>query len=385
MNKLPLFVQINLHPNFGGGEVFAAHLAGAAADLGSGSMLVVHPATKYWADMALPNTRLIRARDWEHAASVLPKDIPVIVHAPPPEAVARDIAATRALIGFVHMPLNKFYAQTRHAYAICTQIVGVSNYVLDTVRALGMQPWPEPFYGVASLHRTVSDQSIVAASEFEWDRRKVRDRLLGLTEPLWSRLRARPSYRKRGGLTLGIVSRIAPIKQFPLLFSSIMPALSAHKEINIEIFGSGGYASVRDLRVQLRPLASRVRFWGHQRNVAQAYAGIDVMLTGLPEREALGLNVIEAQACGVPVLAPGEPPFTETIVQGQTGWLYADPRKPLAEGQHPSFAETLEHILSIHQSPAWPDPRRAVEHMKRFSRQAFAARLAALLAASSAK
>jgi len=376
----PLFVQIKLHTYFGGGEVFAAHLAEAAANLGGNSVLVVHPAARHWADMHLPQTRLIEAHDWAEAVAKLPPGVPVIVHAAPPEAIAREITATRPLIGFVHMPLNHFYSESRHAFAACTRVVGVSNYVLETIRGLGIEPWPEPFYGVASAKRPGDGLGIVSASEFEWDRRKFRDRLLGLSEPVWSKLRRRAAYRKRDGLTLGIVSRLAPIKQFPLLMGLLAPHLASEQDVYLEIFGAGGYASVRDLRRALRPLGDRVRFWGHQRDVAQAYAGIDVLLTGLPEREALGLNVIEAQACGIPVLAPGAPPFTETVLPGETGWLYADPRRNEQNAVYPEFAALLKTIAEQRAGDAWLDPRRAIGHMQKFSKEAFAARLGRLLA-----
>lgn len=380
MSSQPLFAQIKLHTYFGGGEIFAAHLAEAAANLGANSVLVVHPAAKHWVDIHLPQTRLIEAHDWAEAVAKLPPGVPVIVHAALPEEISREITATRPLIGFVHMPLNHFYAESRHAYAACTWVVGVSNYVLETIRGLGIEPWPEPFYGVASAKRPGDGLGIVSASEFEWDRRKFRDRLLGLSEPVWSKLRHNAAYRKRDGLTLGIVSRLAPIKQFPLLMELLAPELVPHKNVYLEIFGAGGFASVRDLRRALRPLGDRVRFWGHQRDVARAYAGIDVLLTGLPEREALGLNVIEAQACGVPVVAPGAAPFTETVLPGETGWLYADPRQAGQSATYPAFADLLEQIIEQRAGGGLPDPRRAVTHMQKFSKQKFAARLGKLLA-----
>ena len=103
--------------------------------------------------------------------------------------------------------------------------------------------------------------------------------------------------------------------------------LARHPGIQLEIFGSGGYASVRDLVRAVRPIRDRVRFWGHQRNVGAAYRSIDFLLTGLPEKEALGLNVIEAQYCGTPVIAPDAPPFDETVAHGTTGMRYRDPRE----------------------------------------------------------
>lgn len=381
MSAPPLFAQVKLHPYFGGGEVFAAHLAEAAAALGGSSVLFIRAGVKHWADLHLPNTQLIEVRDWDEAVERLPAGLPVIMHAAPPlPLVERMRARQHPLIGFAHMPLNRFYAGSDSSYRLCQQVVGVSGYVMETIRALGLTPWEQPFYGVAEVRRSVNEQPLVRASEFEWDQRKFRDRLLGLTEPLWSRFRSQTPYRKRQGLTLGIVSRLAPIKQFPLLMELLVADLLPYPDVYLEIFGSGGYASVRDLRRALRPLGKRVRFWGHQRDVAKVYGSIDVLLTGLPEREALGLNVIEAQACGVPVLAPGAPPFTETVLPGETGWLYADPRQPDPAGVYPTFAQTLATIRQQQAANASPDPRRATAHMEKFSKHAFSQRLAELLA-----
>ena len=92
------------------------------------------------------------------------------------------------------------------------------------------------------------------------------------------------------------------------------------------------------------------------------------MLTGLPEKEALGLNIIEAQACGTPVLAPNAPPFTETVVDGDTGFFYCDPRN---DGGL-DFDRLLAKLKLL---PQVPDPRLAVDHLAKFSFDAFVARL----------
>lgn len=380
----PLFAQIKLHKYFGGGEVFARQLADAASALGGESILVVHPEARHWQQFYLPATTIVEASSWKEAVARLPAGVPLIVHAAPPEELAQRLAAERPLIGFVHMPLNHFYAETRAAYRHCLRIVGVSHYVMDTIRAVGLEPWGEPFYGIADTKRLLRGeeerQPITARSEFEWDRRKVRDYLLGATEPFWSKLRPSKQFSRRNGLTLGIVSRLAPIKQFPLLMELLVPHLARYDDVFLEIFGAGGYASVRDLRRAIRPLGDRVRFWGHQRDVAAIYAQIDVLLTGLPEREALGLNVIEAQGCGVPVLAPAGPPFDETVLPGKTGWLYMDPRgREPVDSVSMDFPGALHTIVWMQRNGNMPEPRNERQHMEQFSSDAFAARLSRLL------
>src|SRR5260221_12999258 len=82
-------------------------------------------------------------------------------------------------------------------------------------------------------------------------------------------------FRRKPGLTLGLVSLIAPIKQFPEMFSILAPILARRQSVNLEIFGAGGYAQVRDLRRALAPLGSRARYWGYQTNVAATYSQLD--------------------------------------------------------------------------------------------------------------
>ncbi len=213
---------------------------------------------------------------------------------------------------------------------------------------------------------------LYARPPYDFDRRKLRDRALGALYPILSALRSARAYHKRPGLTLGIVSRLTPIKQYPSQFSLLAPLLATRAQVNLEVFGAGGYASVRDLRRALAPLGGRARFWGHQDNVAAAYAGLDYLMTGLPEKEALGLNVIEAQSCGLPVLAVAAPPFTETVLEGRSGLFYRDPRGDAGA----DFARLLDELLA---GKPRPDPRLASEHLERFSFDAFTARIGRLL------
>jgi glycosyltransferase involved in cell wall biosynthesis len=100
-------------------------------------------------------------------------------------------------------------------------------------------------------------------------------------------------------------------------------------------------------------------------------------MTGLPEKEALGQNAIEAQSCGTPVLAPDAPPFTETVVEGASGFRYRDPRED--QGRH--FAAILDAILAGRPRP---DPRVAAKaHLLQFTRAALVERARAMIGALS--
>jgi hypothetical protein len=68
------------------------------------------------------------------------------------------------------------------------------------------------------------------------------------------------------------------------------------------------------------------------------------------------------------VLAVRAPPFTETVADGATGYLFKDPREDAGE----DFSGLLRRLCS--DGPR-PDPRLAPEHLAKFSMDAFTSRV----------
>jgi glycosyltransferase involved in cell wall biosynthesis len=363
-------IQINLQSHFGGGEVYTAFICRALSQIGVPTRLLVHPRAAFWGQLGLPaDTERIAVAD----PAELPQHLPagalwLLSHGPLPESL-RAVAPQRLRTAIAHMPVQ---GRDPAAFTGHDRIYAVSGWVRDGLKDAGLPAWDAPLYGVADTgprSALSGEAGIRRTSRYDWDRRKGRDRLLGAFEPLAEKLRPHPAFQRRAGLTLGIVSRLTPIKQFPLLFGHLAPVLARHPQVNLEIFGSGGYASVRDLDRALAVLPpAQVRFWGQQRNVAAIYRQIDYLLSGLPEKEALGLNIIEAQACGTPVIAIDAPPFTETVLNGATGFLYPDPRTDAGAG----FAHLLDELLTGRPRP---QPELAQAHLQRFSFGAFVERL----------
>jgi glycosyltransferase involved in cell wall biosynthesis len=365
--------QVNLQPGIGGGEIYTRFFTRALAALGWRSELFAARGARFWRSLDI-EADIVEVADEAELRGRLPEARSIVVtHTTASVPLAQALAGRHLLAGFVHMPL---YDREPRGLRFYHRVFGVSRHVMDSARAKGLDNLhPEPLYGVADLAPRGRAGVLLGRSPYEWDRRKARDRLLGFVETLLpgAFAPARPFERRADALTLGIVSRLTPIKQFPRLFQALAPVIARYPQVRLEIFGAGGYASVRDLRQALKPCAGQVMLWGHQADVRTVYGQLDYVLSGLPEKEALGLNLIEAQAAGTPVLAVRAPPFTETVSEGRTGFFYADPR----EDGGASFAGLLEALLSQPR----PDPRSDAAHLAVFSEQAFRDRVARAMAA----
>ena len=357
--------QVNLQTSIGGGEVFTRFFSEALVALGWDVVLFVHTSATFWAGMAIPGIRIERVRTEDDLWIHLPaRDALVITHTVASAEFARRLGDRHRLVGLVHMPLyERDPAGLRHYQ----YLFGVSRHVIASMVARGYKSvYPEPLYGVADLKpRGFAEGDLRARSSYDWDRRKIRDRVFGFIGSWVGPFRTQQRYARRPGISIGVVSRLTPIKQFPLMFSILAAKLATHPEVNLEIFGAGGYGTVRDVGRSLAPMGAQVRYWGYQPDVAAIYPLLDYVLSGLPEKEAMGLNLIEAQICGTPVLAVDAPPFTETVVDRATGYLFCDPRRDGGV----AFDGLIGEIVTgkLHR----PDPRKATGHLARFSHIGF--------------
>ncbi len=363
--------EVNLQRLVGGGEVYTRSFTRALADAGARVTLYVRAGNPFWDTLAGERIERVAVASEEDFLSRLPEARSIVLtQGPISRAGVKRIAEKHFVAGVAHLPIQG--GRDAEEFRPYHMVLGVSQYCIDLLRRVRLdQTYPEPMYGVADAARGDPAAPITVASPYQWDRRKARDRLLGSLDPLAAAVRPHTVFERKPGLTLGIVSLIVPIKQFPLLFARLAPILARH-DVNLEIFGAGGFAQVRDLKRVLAPMGARVRFWGYQENVAAIYPRLDYLMTGLPEKEALGLNILEAQSCGTPVLAPKAPPFTETVLDGTSGFLYRDPR----EDGGADFGRVIAEVLKNERRP---DPRAAVAHLAQFSYPALVERVGRLV------
>lgn len=68
-------------------------------------------------------------------------------------------------------------------------------------------------------------------------------------------------------------------------------------------------------------LAEVVRFAGHVTDMPAAYLACDIALSASLDPEAFGRTAVEPQAMGRPIIAADHGATSETVLDGQTGWL----------------------------------------------------------------
>jgi len=84
------------------------------------------------------------------------------------------------------------------------------------------------------------------------------------------------------------------------------------------------YVNMLSDRIDELGLAGRVHIAGPQDDLRPYYAACDLIANVYVGAEAFGLTIIEAMACGKPVIAHGLGGPSEIVVDGVTGWLLPD-------------------------------------------------------------
>src|SRR5262249_44743186 len=104
-------------------------------------------------------------------------------------------------------------------------------------------------------------------------------------------------------------------------------------------------------------LGETVAIVGHLDNMPAALAASDLAVFPVSEAEAFGRGAVEAQAMGLPVIASSLGGFTETIAEGDTGFL-------VPPGPAPAPAAAIERMLDMGQNERREMGRRGRERAR---------------------
>ena len=241
-------------------------------------------------------------RGWLRFRRWLRRERPDVVHAHLPHAAwlarwSRLLAPLPALIDSIHTS-NTGGPGRRFGYRLSRwlpdRVCAVSDGVADAYQSAGM----------VSSSRLAVVYNGVDVERWRPDpeaRLELRQRLGFREEFLWF-----------------AAGRLDPVKDYPSLLWAMMEVPGAR----LVIAGGGpDEGSLRQLAIQFG-LESRVRFLGFEPDVLRWMQTADAFV--LASRwEGLPMSLLEAGACGLPVVATDVPGSRELVVNGETGWLAA--------------------------------------------------------------
>lgn len=126
---------------------------------------------------------------------------------------------------------------------------------------------------------------------------------------------------KRNDFVIGIVGRLTRQKGHKYLLEAVSILARKTKEVRLLVIGTGELE--QELRQYSRTLGIEkyVDFLGYRGDVAELYSLMNVLC--LPSIfEGLGLALVEAMMCGIPVIGARVDGITEIIEDGVNGYLF---------------------------------------------------------------
>jgi glycosyltransferase involved in cell wall biosynthesis len=107
-----------------------------------------------------------------------------------------------------------------------------------------------------------------------------------------------------------------------------------------------------------------VRIVDHCDDMPAAYMMADVVVSASTDPEAFGRVLVEAQALGRPVVASDHGGARETVIEGETGWMFPP-------GDVKVLAVMLEMALNLPGEARKTLAKKAINHVREnFSKQA---------------
>jgi len=142
-----------------------------------------------------------------------------------------------------------------------------------------------------------------------------------------------PDKRTGKNFNVGIIGRLTPIKGHLYFIRAMAQAVRVNPNIKIWIVGDApaskdAYKEQLRVLVNLLGLQNCVEFLGVQKDIPSILAYLNLLALATTTQEAFGRVIVEAQACGVPVVATAVGGVIDIIEDGRTGLLVppADPQ-----------------------------------------------------------
>lgn len=123
---------------------------------------------------------------------------------------------------------------------------------------------------------------------------------------------------KKDSICIGTVGSLRPVKNQMLLINACKTILPRFEQVEILIVGEGSLRSQLMQKVHTLGFSKKIHFLGTQNNIPEILNGLDIFV--LPSlNEGMPNAVLEAMACGIPVIASAVGGVPEVINDNENG------------------------------------------------------------------
>lgn len=139
------------------------------------------------------------------------------------------------------------------------------------------------------------------------------------------------------GPVAACLANLRPEKNLPLLIEAFRLSLAQVPAARLMLIGEGSERPTLEAQIAAHGLGDHIRLLGARRDIPALLNQADVMALS-SSTEAAPLSILEAQACGLPVVATAVGDVPRLIVEGETGFL-------VPSGDAGAMAERLARLL----------------------------------------
>lgn len=143
---------------------------------------------------------------------------------------------------------------------------------------------------------------------------------------------------------LGIIARLSNVKGQDVLIDAMPKLIKNHPKVKLLIIGQGRTEKLLKQKVEKLDLCKFVEFIEIVNETQKMLSVLDLFV--MPSRqEGLGISIIEAQSCQIPVAASNVGGIPSLIKDGQTGFLF-EPENPNALADKIIYILNNKHLLN---------------------------------------